>query len=241
LGGGSFAGNNGLNISWNNADPIRFAQFLDWIIQEPVQRFLSWGIERDVYDANAALLQSFGVDYGYHYYYENGRIVRPQEMRDLQQDSRWLRNNMGRQLRDMLPKIQGTFLSDGNAVDPGSSPEEYMAGLNDFDRDFFTRHNINHFTGFMKSEPLPRVSFYPLWGAEPTPGSDAAEFASHVGFSAGIDGDHIINLIKGPTDEFEDRWETYLQAIDAIPPHLMAAHLAFYTEVAQKAIDAAGG
>ena len=241
LGGGSFAGNNGLNISLNNKDPIRFAQFMDWIVQEPVQRFLSWGIERDIYNANEALLRGFGVDDGYHYFYENGRIVRPQVMRDLQQDSRWLRNNMGRQLRDILPKIQGTFLSDGNAVDPGSSPEEYMAGLSDFDREFFTRHGIHHFTGFMNSEPLRRPAFYPLWGAEPTPGSDAAEFATYVGMTAGIDSVHIIPLITNSPDEFADRWETYLVAIESIPANLMQGHLTFYTEVAERAIAAAGG
>ena len=241
LGGGSFAGNNGLNLSLNNKDPIRFAQFMDWIVQEPVQRFLNWGIERDVYNANEALLRGFGVNDGYHYYYENGRIVRPQEMRDLQGDSRWLRNNMGRQLRDMFPKIQGSFLSDNNPDGPGSSPEEYLAGLSDFDRDFFQRHGIQHFTGFMKSEPLPRPPFYPLWGAEPTPGSDADEFARFVGFTAGIDRDHIIPLITSPPEDFEDLWEAYLVAIDSIPANLMAGHLAFYTEVAQRAIDAAGG
>ncbi|MDR2598777.1 MAG: hypothetical protein LBC73_00695 [Oscillospiraceae bacterium] len=241
LSGGSFAGNNGLNISFNNKDPIRFAQFLDWIIQEPVQRFLSWGIERDVFEANAALLYQFGMNDGYHYFYdENGRMERPQEMRDLQNDSRWLRNNMGRQLRDMLPKIQGQFLSDGNADGPGSSPQEYLAGLSAYDREFFQRHGIQHFTGFMRSTPLPRAVFYPLWGAEPIPGSDAAEFATTVGFSAGIDRDHITALITNSPDEFDDRWELYLQAIDAIPPHLMAGHIAFYTEIAQRAIDAAG-
>jgi len=242
LGGGSFSGNNGLNIGWENQDPIRFAQFLDWIIQEDVQRFLSWGIERDVFNENQALLSTFGLNDGYHYYYdENGRINRPQEMRDLQQDARWLRNNMGRQLRDMLPKIQGTFLSDGNAVDPGSSPEEYMAGLSDFDREFFQRHGINHFTGFMRSEPLRRASFYPLWGNDPVPGSDAAEFASHVGMSTGIDREHIIPMLTNAPEDFDGRWETYLQAIESIPAHLMTAHLAFYTEIAQKKIDAAGG
>ena len=148
---------------------------------------------------------------------------------------------MGRQLRDILPKIQGTFLSDGNAVDPGSSPEEYMAGLSNYDRDFFTKYNINHFTGFMKSEPLPRPVFYPLWGAEPTPGSDAAEFAAYVGMNSGIDRDHIIPLITSPPEEFAGRWADYLDAIDSIPAHLMAGHLTFYTQIAQRAIDAAGG
>ena len=240
LGGGSFAGNNGLNLSWNNEDPIRFAQFLDWIVQEPVQRFLSWGIEREIYEANEELFKSFGVNDGYHYYYEGGRIFRPQEMRDLQNDSRWLRNNMGRQLRDMLPKIQGTFLSDGNAVDPSSSPEEYMAGLTDFDREFFQRHNIIHFTGFMRSEPLPRPPFYPLWGTEPVPGSTADEFAQHISFTTGIDKDHIIPLITGDPEGFDERWEEYLKAFDAIPANLLQGSLDFFTEVAQRAIDSAG-
>ncbi|MDR2590506.1 MAG: hypothetical protein LBC71_05935 [Oscillospiraceae bacterium] len=240
--GGVFSGNNGLNLSFNNADPIRFVQFLDWIVQEPVQRFLSWGIERDIFEANAALLYQFGMDDGYHYYYdENGRITRPQVMRDLQNDSRWERNNMGRQLRDILPKIQGQFLSDGNADGPGSSPEEYLAGLSDYDREFFQRHGINHFTGFMRSTPQLRPPFYPLWGNDPTPGSDADEFATLVGFSTGIDRDHIVPMITSSPDEFSDRWEAYLQAIDAIPPHLLAAHIAFYTEIAQRAINAAGG
>jgi len=239
LGGAAFAGNNGLNISFNNADPIRFAQFMDWIIQEPVQRFLSWGIERDIYQANDHLLRQFGVNDGYHYFYDdNGRIVRPQEMRDLQADSRWLRNNMGRQIRDILPKIQGTFLSDGNSVDPGSSPEEYMAGLSDFDREFFQRHGVQHFTGFMRSTPLPKVNFYPLWGNDPPPGSDADEFGKYTGMSAGIDRDHIIPLITNSPDEFAGRWAEYLNAMDAIPAHLMAAHLAWYNEIAQKKIDA---
>ena len=242
MGGGSFAGNNGLNLSLNNKDPIRFAQFMDWIIQEPVQRFLSWGIERDVYQANDHLLRSFGVNDGYHYYLdENGQGVRPQEMRDLQADSRWLRNNMGRQLRDILPKIQGVFLSDGSATSVSDSPEEYLAGLSEYDRDFFSRHNISHFTGFMRSEPLRRASFYPLWGNDPTPGSDAAEFGSYVGFTSGIDRDHIVPLITSDPSEFAGRWADYLDAIDAIPANLMAGHLAFYTDVAQKAINAAGG
>jgi len=242
IAGGMFSGNNGINISWNNRDPIRFVQFLDWIIQEPVQRFLNWGIERDVYEANRDLLHSFGINDGYHYYYnEVGRIVRPQVMRELQNDSRWLRNNMGRQLRDILPKIQGLFLSDNNVSGPGDSPEEYLAGLSAFDREFFGRHGLSHFTGFMRSEPLPRPPFYPLWGTEPTPGSDAHEFASYIGMSVGIDRDHIIPLITSSPEEFEERWELYLQAIEAIPPHLMEGHLAFYTELAQRAIAAAGG
>jgi putative aldouronate transport system substrate-binding protein len=241
LSGGSFSGNNGLNISFNNADPIRFAQFLDWIIQEDVQRFLSWGIERDVYNANAELLQSFGMTDGYHYYYEGGRIYRPQEMRDLQNDSRWTRNNMGRQLRDMLPKIQGTFTSDGNPVDPGTSPEEFFASLTEFDKGFYTRHNIEHFTGFMKSEPLPRPDFYPLWGNDPPPGSDAAEFGERTGWRTGFDGDLIVPLIRCAPEEFDALWEEYLQAIDAIPSNLLEAHLAFYTDIAQRAIAAAGG
>ena len=116
-----------------------------------------------------------------------------------------------------------------------------MAGLSDFDREFFQRHGINHFTGFMRSEPLRRASFYPLWGTDPTPGSDAAEFGSYVGMSAGIDRDHIIPMITSSPDEFATRWAAYLDAIDAIPAHLMSAHIAFYTEIAQGKIAAAGG
>ena len=115
-----------------------------------------------------------------------------------------------------------------------------MAGLSDFDREFFQRFGINHFTGFMRSKPLSRAAFYPLWGNEPTPGSDAAEFGTYVGMSAGIDRDHIIPLIMSPPEEFADRWADYLDAIDAIPANLMAGHLAFYTDIAKKAIAAAG-
>jgi hypothetical protein len=148
---------------------------------------------------------------------------------------------MGRQLRDILPKIQGSFISDGNPLDPASSPEEYFAGLSDFDKEFFNRHNLTHFTGFMKSEPLPRPDFFPLWGNDPPSGSDAHEFSRSTGMTAGIDKDHIIPLITNSPAEFEERWEAYLSAIDAIPAHLMAAHLAYYTEIAERKLAAAGG
>ena len=111
---------NGIVINPDISDPGRAVGYLDWIISEEVQRFLSWGIEDE------------------HYYYDtNGRISRTSEQRAMQDDKSWVRDNMGRVLLELMPKMQGSYPSDNNPTGISKSPEEHFFNLSDYDKKLF--------------------------------------------------------------------------------------------------------
>jgi len=126
---------------------------MDYIIQEPVQKLLMWGVE------------------GVHHIAEDGRLVRNPEMRDAQQDPQWIKDNMGKQLYDIMPKMQGSY-ADGNATEPNQQPEEYFAGLREYDRELFAKLGIKTQGGFIGT-PKARPSYYPVWSMTIKDGSPA--------------------------------------------------------------------
>ena len=190
----SFTGSNGLNISTSNPDPIRFAQFMDWVIQENTQRFLAWGIE------------------GENWHMENGVITRPAEQRVLQAESRWNYDNLGTMLRNLFPKMQGTF-SDGNATDPDESPTEQFAGHSEFEREFFTRHGILHRNGFMRSVPYNAPVFYPFWGMSMADGSPEHIANQRI---TDVNTEWLARLVIAPEGQFDSLWEQYQAALAEI-------------------------
>jgi len=192
----TFTGNNGINFSGVNSDPIRAVQYLDWIVDESVQRFLYWGIE------------------GEHYYYdENGRIARPQEQRELQEDEKWVNDNLGRILYETMPKMQGSYPSDNNPTSLDQSPEEHFASLPLYDRDLFEKLGIFSMTGFL-GEPKARPVFYPFWTMHPEEDSEAQQTLQEIDDIIG--GAQVLNLILSPERNFEDRLEAYLEAMTEI-------------------------
>jgi len=192
---GGFTGLNGINFGHNNRDPIRCIQYLDYMIHEEVQRFLNWGIE------------------GEHYFYnENGRIERPQEQRDLQADPRWPIDMMGRELYNYMPKMQGTFPSDGNPTGIGGSAEEYFVSMNDYDKDFFTRHGILTEAGFMRGTPQIRPVYYPFWSMSLSRPLNAINLTMRNEVNV----QHLPNLIIAPPAEFDALWDAYLIAANAV-------------------------
>ena len=193
------SGSSGINISASISNPVRAIEYLDWIIDERVQRFLEWGIE------------------GEHYFYnEQGRIERPQEQRDSQEEGRWSYDNLGRVLRDMMPKMQGSF-SDGNPTDVAESPEEYFAAQNDYNRALFERLGIKTQTGLMFAagdQPKQRPVFYPFRTMpEPESGSDAARVISRIDE---VNRNYLQRLITAPSGTFNDLWNEYTGAINAV-------------------------
>ena len=213
----AFTGSNGINISAEISDPVRAIQYLDWIIDESVQRFLSWGIE------------------GEHYYYDdNGRIARTQEQRELQRDKRWTYDNLGRMLLEMMPKKQGTYLTDGNPTGPDQSPEEYFAELTGYDRDLFEKLGIYTMTGFW-GEPKQRPVYYPYRNMQPEEDTDAQNAARQI--ENVLRGRTIVNMITGREDAFETRWEAYIEAINAIDQNPI---MDFFTEEAERRMTAPG-
>jgi putative aldouronate transport system substrate-binding protein len=187
----AFTGNNGLGINVNCADPVRLIQYMNYIIQEDVQRFLEWGIKDE------------------HWYYNaSGRIERPDEQRVLQQDRKWRVDNLGILLRDLMPKMQGTY-SDGNSTDPGSQPEEYFAGMRAYDKELFTRLGILNEAGFM--EPgKDRPVYYPVWSMTIEDGS-AAKLAEQR--RDDVNEIYQSRLITCDPADFDSIWNEYVAAM----------------------------
>jgi putative aldouronate transport system substrate-binding protein len=218
IGAPAFSGSNGINITTSNPDPVRFIQFMDWIIQEEVQRFLSWGIE------------------GEHWYFdENGVITRFPEQRVLQADPVWGEDNLGTVLRNRLPKMSGTF-SDGNATEVGQSLVETLAQQTEWEKGFFERYGIHHRNGFMRSVPYNPPVFYPFWGMPAPPDGSEAQFAlTRVNETNVV---WLARLVIAPEDQFDTLWEEYQTALKEINQQPV---FDFLTEEAYRMIAAVGG
>jgi len=190
-----FTGSNGINVSTNNPNPIRTVQYMDYLIQEDVQRFIRWGIEGENWFYNA-----------------DGRIERPQEQRELQQEARWLTDNLGEMLWDLFPKMQGSY-SDGNPTDPGESTLEYFAALNDYDRALFAKLGIETQTGLMRSVAKQRPVHYPFWSMSMEDGSPEQLADQRLN---DVRVDFLARLVIAPEGTFDDLWDEYAAAINAI-------------------------
>lgn len=193
---GVFTANNGIGITVNCADPVRLMMFVNWMLNEEVQRFLSWGIE------------------GEHYYVnENGRYVRFDEQRRLQDDDpQWVRDNMGHWLRNAFPKIDGSF-SDGNAASPGLQDEEYFASLNDYDKGLFERLGILSRIAFM-GEPVYQPSYFPFWDKGLTSGDTVA--GQTITRVTELSTQSLSRIVLAPEGQFESMWNAYQEEIQAI-------------------------
>jgi putative aldouronate transport system substrate-binding protein len=183
----AFTGNNGLGISASCKDPVRLIQFMDYIIQEPVQKFITWGIE------------------GENFFVEDGRFVRFDEQRLLQQEGQWVKDNLGKQLYDIMPKMQGTY-SDGNATEPGNQPEEYFANLREYDKTLFEKLGIQT-QGSYIGTPKARPNYYPVWSMTIEDGS-AAQLANQR--AEDLRRVYYPKAIMADPAEFDAVWDEYV-------------------------------
>jgi len=168
--------------------------FMDWIIDEDVQRFLEWGIE------------------GEHYIYnDSGRIERTQEQRILQ-SAHPDNDILGRYLRNLMPKLQGTY-SDGNPTDHNESPEEYFAALNDYDKVLFTKLGIQTQSGLMRSEVLERPVFYSFRTMDMD--EETPEYQTIRRLEA-LRVRYLPRMIGARADRFDRFWDEYANAVSAV-------------------------
>ncbi|MDR2547596.1 MAG: hypothetical protein LBC96_08885 [Lachnospiraceae bacterium] len=190
-----FTGNNGLIVNRDVSDPVRLIQYMDYLIQEDVQRLLSWGLE------------------GEHYFYNDRNFLeRSQEQRDLQVESQWQEDNMGIRLYNQFPKMQGSF-SDGNATTQGEQPDEYMAGLTDYDKELFAKLGIFNQTGLMRSIPAAWPAFYPYWSMTWEDGSAAGLANTRI---TDINERYLSQLVITAADNFDALWVEYVSAVQDI-------------------------
>ena len=185
----AFTGNNGVIVNKKIKNPERIVQYWDYLIQEDVQRFLHWGIE------------------GEHWFYNSeGRIERPDEERIAQQEVKYQHDFLGQFLWDQMPKMQGTF-SDGNAIPREEQPEEYLAGLNEYDKALFARLGIKTQTGLMRGDPVKWPPYYPYWSMALEDGSPAQLADARI---TETNDRYLSQLVICTPDQFDSIWNDYV-------------------------------
>ena len=135
-------GGNGMGISVKCKDVERALEFLDFMLNEDIQKLCYWGIE------------------GEDYYVDNGRYRRTQEQRDNFNNPDWVKANSGINFANLFPKMQGRY-SDGNACGAGNQPEELLEGMSDYDKAFLGKYGFSDKSEFL---PLAEYAGYPeVW------------------------------------------------------------------------------
>lgn len=191
----NFEPHNGFGITVDSPHAERIMKLVNYIMQEDVQRWLSWGAE------------------GEHYYVENGRMMRTEEQRLAQQDPQWVRDNMGRWYRDLWPKIDGTF-SDGNATSPDRQNEEAWENLTEYDKELFSKLGIESRIDYL-GDAWSVPAYYPFWAKRSFAGDGSA---ADLGWER--QREYLVNnlpkLIVTPAGEFDAAYAEFQSGLSKI-------------------------
>lgn len=186
--------NNGFGISVNAKDPVKILKLLDALITEDWQKVLSWGIEGEDYIVN-----------------EEGRFMKTQEQRDAFTDGTWKLANKADAFFGFAPKIEGSF-SDGNATDAAAQPEEYKAGLKEYDKKFLEAYGFDSYVDFFSEPPENEVA-YPAWTIDLVEGSEAKVVNTKLN---DLSTKYLPKAILAKPADFESAWSEYTAEIGKI-------------------------
>ncbi|MGG4146770.1 sugar ABC transporter substrate-binding protein [Paenibacillus algorifonticola] len=183
--------NNGFGITVNAKNPERIIKFLDALMTEDWQKTFSWGFVDEDYIVN-----------------EKGRFMKTQEQRDNFADATWKLANKADTLFKFMPKTEGSF-SDGNSTDGAAQPEEYQAGLKEFDKEVLAAYGYNSYVDFF-SEPPANPIYYPAWSIDLVDGSDAKIANTKMNE---LSSKFLPKAILAKPAEFEQVWSDYTSEI----------------------------
>ncbi|TYQ16620.1 UNVERIFIED_CONTAM: putative aldouronate transport system substrate-binding protein [Acetivibrio alkalicellulosi] len=204
--------NSGFAISENAKDPDKIMKIIDALLDEEWQKLLQWGEQ--------------GVDFLVD---ENGMYYRTQEMRDNYNSNEWRLRNQARDLLEFLPKMEGTF-SSGNATSPGIQPSEYFEGLTDSERELLSAYGVQT-QGQLFTTPPENPIYFPAWSIN-IPHGSAEQIANQR--LKDIAFEHLPQMIRASTSEFEQRWARYVELNEAIDIAAIEAH---YNKEIQRRVD----
>ncbi|MEF2966782.1 sugar ABC transporter substrate-binding protein [Paenibacillus sp. M1] len=184
--------NNGLGITVNASEEqaVRIIKLLDTLMQEDWQKILSWGIE------------------GEDYIVENGRFMKTQEQRDVFTDATWKLANKADAYFKFAPKMEGLF-SDGNATDAAAQPEEMLAALREYDKNFLDQYGFNTYVDFFSPAPENDIA-YPAWSVDLVDGSEAKIVNTKQNE---LSTKYLPKAILASPAEFDGVWDEYVKEI----------------------------
>ncbi|CAM3836563.1 MULTISPECIES: type 2 periplasmic-binding domain-containing protein [Paenibacillus] len=184
--------NNGFGITVNASEEqaIRIIKLLDTLIQEDWQKILAWGIE------------------GEDYIVKDGRFMKTQEQRDLFTDATWKLANKADSFYGQAPKMEGLF-SDGNATDAAAQPEEILAGMKEYDKNFLAQYGFNSYVDFFSPAPENDIA-YPAWSVDLVDGSEAKIVNTKQNE---LSTKYLPKAILAKPEEFDSVWDEYVKEI----------------------------
>ncbi|MFD3259101.1 sugar ABC transporter substrate-binding protein [Paenibacillus lentus] len=181
----------GITVNASEEQAVRIIKLLDTLIQEEWQKIFTWGIE--------------GEDY---YVNEEGRFMKTQEQRDKFTDGTWKLANKADAFYGRAPKMQGKF-SDGNSTDAAAQPEEYKAGLNEYDKNFLAQYGFNSYVDFFSPAPENEIA-YPAWSVDLVDGSEAKIVNTKQNE---LSTKFLPKAILAKPSEFDSVWDEYTKEI----------------------------
>ncbi|GIO42115.1 sugar ABC transporter substrate-binding protein [Paenibacillus apis] len=181
----------GITVNASEEQAIRILKLLDTLIQEDWQKIFTWGIEGEDYIVN-----------------EEGRFMKTQEQRDAFTDGTWKLANKADAFYGRAPKMQGKF-SDGNSTDAAAQPEEYQAGLEEYDKNFLAQYGFNSYVDFFSEAPENEVA-YPAWSVDLVDSSEAKIVNTKQNE---LSTKYLPKAILAKPDEFESVWNEYVSEI----------------------------
>jgi putative aldouronate transport system substrate-binding protein len=185
----------GGGISVKAKDPARIMRFINGYMDEEFQRTTAWGIE--------------GEDWQYD---ANRRPYRTAEQRANWQNDAWQVANTNLLMRDVFPKLEGSF-KDGIPTDLTWYPPEREALLRPEDKELFAAYGVNSSNELMDKNPAPNALWFPTWSMpNPPDGSDA-----QMGYAKAEQTmrKYLPQLITSPPAQFESLWTEYVNQMRA--------------------------
>jgi putative aldouronate transport system substrate-binding protein len=186
-----FVGGNGIGISVNAKDVDGILSYMDALLDEDIQKALTWGIENE------------------DYYIENGRMLRNQQQRDDAANPTWVVNNIGGQHWYNFPKMEGQFL-DGNATSPTDQKEALLESQRDYDKNFLSQYDFVSSSDFL-TRTRKNPDYYPVWGFTIEDGTDAKNSEHRI---SELQERYLPRIIM--SEDFESSWIEYIAEFEKI-------------------------
>jgi len=180
-----------MGISINCKDVDRALTYIDTLLNEDIQRLMSWGIRDEDYYIN-----------------DEGRYLLTADQKRNWDNSDWRTSNAGTPLGSQFPKIQGMF-SDGNAHAYGNQPEVILENPNPYDTEFYSHYPFTKKNGFLRA--VERADYFPIWEYNFRDGTD-----EKIAFQEIQDTERIYLPEVIMADDFESAWAEYAARYDKI-------------------------
>lgn len=210
----------GITTATTEEERIQIIKFLDYLMQEEIQKMITWGIEGETYSVD-----------------EDGMFYQTEEQYE-KTSKQAFREEFGfTEFEWGWPRLNGLF-SDGNAVEARNQPSVAQMAYNDVDKEFLEAYGIETFAELF-TEPDERP-WFPAYDAPIETGSQAQVYEQQL--------DDLMKrmypqMILNDPNEFESLWESYSAEFEQLPyeefEQVMTEYIKGKVKVAEEAAAAA--